>query len=40
MSRLNVVVLGLDETNLDLLRRVPDADRYEFHGLMSIVDLQ
>jgi biotin carboxylase len=40
MSRLNVVVLGLDETNLELLRRVPDADRYEFHGLMSITDMQ
>jgi biotin carboxylase len=40
MARLNVVVLGLDETNLDLLRRVPDADRYEFHGLMSITELQ
>ncbi len=40
MGKLNVVVLGLDETNLELLRRVPDADRYEFHGLMSIADLQ
>jgi len=40
MGRLNVVVLGLDQTNLELLRRVPDADRYEFHGLMSIEDMQ
>lgn len=40
MDRLNVVVLGLDERNLELLRRVPDADRYEFHGLMSIQDMQ
>ena len=40
MGRLNIVVLGLDETNLELLRRVPDADRYEFHGLMSIEDMQ
>ena len=40
MSRLNVVVLGLDQTNLDLLKRIPDADRYEFHALMSIYDLQ
>jgi biotin carboxylase len=40
MSRLNVVVLGLDETNLDLLKRVPDAERYEFHALMSITDMQ
>jgi biotin carboxylase len=40
MSRLNVVVLGLDETNMELLKRIPDADRYEFHPLMSITDLQ
>ncbi|MGB3441439.1 MAG: ATP-grasp domain-containing protein [Actinophytocola sp.] len=40
MTLLNVVVLGLDETNLDLLKRVPDADRYEFHALMSITDMQ
>ncbi len=40
MAPLNIVVLGLDERNLDLLRRVPDADRYEFHGLMTIQDLQ
>jgi biotin carboxylase len=40
MGRLNVVVLGLDEENLALLRRVPDAHRYEFHGLMTIGELQ
>jgi len=40
MGRVNVVVLGLDQRNLDLLRRVPDADRYEFHGLMTIEDMQ
>lgn len=40
MDRRNIVVLGLDETNLDILRRVPDADRYAFHGLLSIADLQ
>ena len=40
MEHLNVVVLGLDEVNLELLRRVPDADRYEFHGLMTIGELQ
>ncbi len=40
MSRLNVVVLGLDQTNMDLLKRVPHADRYEFHALMSIYDMQ
>jgi ATP-grasp domain len=40
VGRLNIVVLGLDETNLELLRRVPGADRYEFHGLMTIQELQ
>ena len=40
MGQLNIVVLGLDDTNRELLRRVPDADRYEFHGLMSIAELQ
>jgi biotin carboxylase len=40
MSQVNVVVLGLDETNRELLGRVPDAERYAFHGLLSIEDLQ
>ncbi|GAB3429307.1 ATP-grasp domain-containing protein [Actinophytocola sediminis] len=40
MARLNIVVLGLDEANLELMRRVPDAERYEFHGLMTIDELQ
>jgi hypothetical protein len=40
MERLNIVVLGLDEANLELLRRVPDADRYEFHGLLTLQELQ
>ena len=40
MERLNIVVLGLDETNLELLRRVPDADRLEFHGLLTVEELQ
>ena len=40
MKRLNIVVLGLDETNLELLRRVPDADRYEFHGLLTVEEMQ
>lgn len=40
MSRLNVVVLGLDDTNMELLKRVPDVDRYEFHPLLSITDMQ
>lgn len=38
--RLNVVVLGLDENNRRLLEGVPEADRYAFHGLMSISDMQ
>jgi len=40
MAPVNVVVLGLEERNLELLRRVPDADRYEFHGLLTIEDMQ
>jgi hypothetical protein len=40
MERLNIVVLGLDETNRELLGRVPDADRYEFHGLLTIEEMQ
>jgi biotin carboxylase len=40
LTKRNVVVLGLDEENLALLKRVPEADRFEFHGLMSIVDMQ
>lgn len=40
VMKRDVVVLGLDEDNLDLLRRVPEAERYEFHGLMSITDMQ
>lgn len=40
MSLVNIVVLGLDDANLDLLRRVPDADRYAFHGLLTIQELQ
>jgi len=40
MSRLNVVVLGLDDNNMELLKRVPEVDRYEFHPLLSITDMQ
>ncbi|MFI7673696.1 acetyl-CoA carboxylase biotin carboxylase subunit family protein [Actinophytocola sp. NPDC049390] len=39
-SRRNIVVLGLDDWNRELLHRVPDADRYEFHGLLTIAELQ
>ncbi|MFC7614893.1 acetyl-CoA carboxylase biotin carboxylase subunit family protein [Actinokineospora soli] len=40
MRPITVFVLGLDELNLELLRQVPDADRYEFHGLLTIERLQ
>jgi biotin carboxylase len=40
LTKRNVVVLGLDEDNLQLLRRIPEADRYEFHGLLSVYDMQ
>ena len=40
MRPATVFVLGLDEENLKLLRQVPDADRYEFHGLLTIEQLQ
>jgi biotin carboxylase len=40
MPPLNIVVLGLDEANRELLMRVPDADRYEFHGLLTIEEMQ
>ncbi|MGW5054024.1 ATP-grasp domain-containing protein [Actinokineospora sp. NPDC004072] len=40
MRSATVFVLGLDEENLELLRQVPDADRYEFHGLLTHEQLQ
>ncbi|MEX1078338.1 MAG: ATP-grasp domain-containing protein [Homoserinimonas sp.] len=36
----NVFVLGLDELNLASLREMSDADRYEFHQLLSREELQ
>ena len=36
----NVFVLGLDDHNHALLRRLPDADRYHFHPLLTIDELQ
>jgi biotin carboxylase len=39
-EQLNIVVLGLDRTNREVLERVPDAQRYRFHGLMSLAELQ
>jgi hypothetical protein len=35
----NVFVLGLDDHNADLLRRLPNAERYRFHALLDIDDL-
>jgi biotin carboxylase len=40
MPPLNVAVLGLDEANRELLERVPGADRYAFHRLLTIEELQ
>jgi biotin carboxylase len=39
-SRRNIVVLGLDDWNRELMQRVPDADRYDFHGLLTIEEMQ
>lgn len=33
-------MLGLDDWNRELLRRLPDADDYEFHGLLTIGEMQ
>lgn len=40
LSRKNIVVIGLDEVNHSLLCQVPDADRYRFHGLLTLDELQ
>lgn len=37
---MNVFVLGLDEANHEQLRAVPGAERYRFHPLLSIEELQ
>lgn len=39
-SRRNIFVIGLDEANLPTLRGVPDADRYRFHQLLGMEELQ
>jgi len=36
----NVFVLGLDEHNHEVLQQLPDADRYRFHPLLTIPELQ
>ncbi|MGH4007206.1 MAG: ATP-grasp domain-containing protein [Pseudonocardiaceae bacterium] len=37
---VNVLVLGLDEHNEQVLRDLPDAQQYRFHPLLSIEELQ
>lgn len=36
----NVFVLGLDDHNHEVLQRLPDADQYRFHPLLTIDELQ
>ncbi|WP_020500223.1 ATP-grasp domain-containing protein [Sciscionella marina] len=36
----NVFVLGLDDHNHQVLQRLPDAERYRFHSLLTIPELQ
>jgi len=36
----NIFVPGLDEQNLDTLNRLPERERYAFHGLLTIPELQ
>jgi hypothetical protein len=40
MRRRNIVVLGLDDRNLEMMRRLPGADQLTFHKLMTIGELQ
>lgn len=40
MRHRNIVVLGLDEGNLAMMRRLPGADELAFHQLMTIEELQ
>ncbi|WP_410659415.1 acetyl-CoA carboxylase biotin carboxylase subunit family protein [Amycolatopsis sp. lyj-112] len=36
----NIFVIGLDEGNDEVLRRIPGADGYRFHPLLSVEELQ
>lgn len=36
----NIFVLGLDDHNRETLESLPDADRYRFHSLLTIEELQ
>ncbi|HSJ44179.1 MAG TPA: hypothetical protein VK923_05800 [Euzebyales bacterium] len=38
--RRNIFVLGLEEHNLATLEDLPDADRYAFHRLLTVAELQ
>ncbi|KAF4407527.1 MULTISPECIES: acetyl-CoA carboxylase biotin carboxylase subunit family protein [Streptomyces] len=40
MGRANIFVIGMDEENLDTLRRVPHAEQYNLHPLLTIEELQ
>ncbi|GAB3584655.1 ATP-grasp domain-containing protein [Amycolatopsis endophytica] len=40
MSETDIFVLGLDDANLRTLRRVPGAENYRYHGLLTQADVQ
>ncbi|NIH79475.1 ATP-grasp domain-containing protein [Amycolatopsis viridis] len=40
MSETDIFVLGLDDANMRTLRRIPGAENYRYHGLLSQADVQ
>lgn len=40
MAKIDVFVVGLDDANLRTLRDVPEPVRYEFHGLLTVPEIQ
>ncbi|WP_067970082.1 ATP-grasp domain-containing protein [Nocardiopsis trehalosi] len=40
MAQANIFVIGLDETNLDTLKDVPQSIDYRFHPLLGVEELQ
>ncbi|MDT7728805.1 MAG: hypothetical protein QOI21_5381 [Actinomycetota bacterium] len=40
MRPRNIFVIGLDDANLRTLERVPGADGYRYHGLLSVEEIQ
>jgi hypothetical protein len=40
VRRRNIFVIGLDEANLRTLERVPGADGFRYHGLLTIEEIQ